>query len=334
ANSYGVKLDLGGDNFEKRIEIDADEKEVVLYESEVEKTVIIEIVKFSEPEYAACGIKEIEIDADELMEKPGVKAHRIEIIGDSITCGYGTEGRGEEWIHKTVTENPYKSYSMTTARYFDADFTIVAWNGKGLLTGYIGEDTEPVKDQSWLLSMLYEYNDAGLERDYFNALKEDWEKWDFSKSDPELVLINLGTNDCSYTRGVVSRNREYTDVYVDFLKTVHSKFPNAKILCMLGMMDDRLNAAVEEAVVEFKKYLSEGGSLNRATAGSTNAGQGGIEINPDEVAMGQADDIVRYLELPMQKEEDGYGVNFHPTPASHLKAAKVVVKEISDFMGW
>ncbi|MCR5625068.1 MAG: hypothetical protein K6G11_07505, partial [Lachnospiraceae bacterium] len=31
ANSYGVKLDLGGDNFEKRIEIDADEKEVVLY---------------------------------------------------------------------------------------------------------------------------------------------------------------------------------------------------------------------------------------------------------------------------------------------------------------
>ncbi len=173
---------------------------------------------------------------------------------------------------------------------------------KRILTGYIGEDTPPVKDQSWLISMLYDYTDAGLERDYFKADKRDWEVWDNAVFDPELIIMNLGTNDCSYTRGDESRSLEYTDVYVGFLEKVHAKNPEAKLLCILGMMDERLNDYVKLAVKRFSEKHS--------------------------------DATIRFEAFPTQTVEDGYGINFHPTPKYHAKAGKKLAGIIRDYMGW
>ena len=58
------------------------------------------------------------------------------IIGDSITCGYGVEGDVEDEIFCTAKENPSKAYSLLTAQELNAEYQIVAWNGKGVISAY------------------------------------------------------------------------------------------------------------------------------------------------------------------------------------------------------
>lgn len=150
----------------KRLELTSGRQDVLLYESDHKDTVTVTVMKYTEPEYAVCGIASITIDSDDLLPPPARKQRQIQIIGDSITCGFGIEGSVEDTVHNTATENPSKAYSVLTARALDADVEIVAWNGKGVFSSYIGEEAE-TPDQSWLVPMLYEYTDAGCCKQYF-----------------------------------------------------------------------------------------------------------------------------------------------------------------------
>ena len=96
--------------------------------------------------------------------------------------------------------------------------------------------------------MLYEYVDAGCERDYLHTPVNEWEKWDNSLFVPDLITVYLGTNDASYTDNDNARNQEFIDGYVKFIDTIKSKNPDIPILCMLGTMDKRLCKSVADAV--------------------------------------------------------------------------------------
>ena len=276
---------------------------VVVFESQEEVKATVKVMKYSEPEYAVCGIKGIEIDG-ELLPAPEKKGRQIQVIGDSITCGYGVEGSLEEMLHRTVTENPTKSYAYLAAQALDAELEIVAWNGKGVITAYVGDEgIDPdKKDSSWLIPMLYEYTDAGLEKQYFKLPQEQWEHWQPEQLVPELVMVHLGTNDASYTRGIAERDEEFTEAYVSFLETIHQKNPSAKILCMLGIMDQQLCAAVEKAADLFRDREKD------------------VEI--------------AYVSLPPQAEEEGFGTFWHPTYKTNQRAAEVVVQSAKNLMGW
>ncbi len=285
----------------KRMELTQERQEVILYESQQEDTVTVMIMKYSEPEYAICGIESITIDTDELLPPPEKKQRQIQIIGDSITCGFGIEGSVEDLVHNTAMENPAKAYSVLTARALDADVEIVAWNGKGVFSSYIGEDSN-TPDRSWLVPMLYEYTDAGCCMQYFHEPEKQWEKWDASRLTPDLVIVYLGTNDASYTRGIPERNQEFNQAYQQLLQNIHSRHPQAKILCTLGSMDPRLNSTVEQAVSEFAEKVPDVG--------------------------------ITYLPLPNQREEDGLGTFWHPTPITHKKAAALITERAREFMDW
>ena len=79
------------------------------------------------------------------------------------------------------------------AQILNADFEIVAWNGKGIITSYVGEEEDAVPDKSWLIPMLYKYTDAGCCRDYFKEPEEKWELWEHSRFEPDIITIYLGT---------------------------------------------------------------------------------------------------------------------------------------------
>lgn len=285
----------------KRLELTKSHQTVLLYEGNKTDTVTITIMKYSEPEYAICGVEAITIDSEELLPPPAPKKRKIQIIGDSITCGYGIEGSPDDLFHNTATENPAKAYSVLTARNLNADLEIVAWNGKGVISSYIGEE-ENTPDRSWLVPMLYQYTDAGCCFQYFHEPKENWEKWNFHNFVPDLIILYLGTNDASYTREIPARNQEFCSAYQELLLEVHTKHPNAKILCILGTMDQRLCPVVEQAVKQF------------------------TDTHPEAE--------VSYLELPPQLEEDGLGTFWHPTPATHQKIADLVTERVKKMMGW
>ena len=285
----------------KRFSLDEKAGDYLLYEGTEETEVTITLCKYSEAEYAACGISWLETDSDTLLTPPEEKARKIQIIGDSISCGYGIEGDVTDEVHATAVENPAKAYSLLTARALDAEVQVVAWNGKGVITEYIGEeDIPPVND--WLVPMLYDYTDAGCERDFFGKDKASWERWNHSSYIPDLVIVYLGTNDSSYTRCIPERNQEFEQAYVAFLEKIHKNHPRAKLLCTLGTMDQRLCDSVEKAVDAFSQH------------------------NPDAAAV--------WLPLPMQKDADGLGTFWHPTAATQEKVAKRVTAKAKELMGW
>lgn len=295
--SYGAVAD---EKPYKRFCLENDEAEYVLYEAEEKKTVTVTLIKYSEAEYAACAIEWLETDSENILEPPLAKKLKIEMVGDSITCGYGNEGSVEELCHDTSEENPMCAYSLLTAIHLDADVNVVAWNGKGVITAYIGEDGEKIKDESWLVPMLYEYTDAGCENDYLHTPEQSWEKWDNTKFVPDIISVYLGTNDASYTDNDEARNNEFIEGYVKFIENIRSKNANVPILCMLGNMDKRLCESVNKAVNVFnEKHMTND---------------------------------VYYLDLPLQDEADGLGIFWHPTETTHRKTAALVESRIKEIL--
>lgn len=270
-----------------------------LYEDEKEGIHTITLMKFSEAEYAVCGVSEIAVEGC-LEQPPKPRARKIQSLGDSITCGYGMEGMLEELRFYTSQENPWHAYALQAAAELQADTHLVCWSGRGVYTNFLDEGmTEAQRDL--LIPEQYQYTDVSTSMQVFGETKEQWELWDAAAYRPDLVTVFLGTNDASFCQEIPERNFLYIQAYVELLEDIHKKQPQAKILCMLGTMDQRLCASAKEAVSRFDSKI------------------GGV---------------AEYLQLPMQEEEDGLGTFWHPTYATQKKLTKIVVKKIRDYMGW
>ena len=75
---------------------------------------------------------------DGIHKAPGL-AHKIEFIGDSITAGYGVDDEVKEHGFSTATEDVTKTYAYKTAAALQADYSIVAYSGHGIISGYTGD---------------------------------------------------------------------------------------------------------------------------------------------------------------------------------------------------
>lgn len=288
----------------KRICLNQAEGIYILYESDEEEQVTIRIMKYSEAAFGKCGIRYIEIDTDRLCPPPAAKERKMEIIGDSITCGYGVEADNELQPFHTATENPARSYSLLTAKALGADANLISWSGNGIVSGYVEETAEAPSDK-WLMPEVYRYTDISGSHTLFGddeSRAAQWEKWDFSRFVPDVILINLGTNDCSWCKDIQERRNDYRDKYMEFLKYIRENNSGAQILCMLGTMDRRLMKELEEAV--------------RIFSGRTQ------------------DEKVHFLSLPSQNPEDGYGSDWHPSALTQRKTAELVISEVKRIMNW
>ncbi len=285
----------------KRICLDQEEGMYTLYESDREEQVTVTVVKYSEAAFGKCGIRYLEIDTDRLLPPPAHRQRKMEIIGDSITCGYGVEAENELQPFHTATENPAKSYSLLTAKALDAEVNLISWSGNGIISGYVEETATEPSDEC-LMPRIYEYTDLSCSEKLFGADEKKWEKWDFSGYVPDIILVNLGTNDCSWCKDIRERKDQFREQYVNFLKAIRGHNPRAQILCMLGTMDQRVLKELEEAVEIFAKDCGDRG--------------------------------VHFLSLPPQNPEDGYGADWHPSPLTQRKTAEIVTAEVRRIMEW
>lgn len=285
----------------KRIMLDNRDAVYTLYEAPEEQTVTVHLVKRSEAAFGKCGIRFLRIDTEQLLPPPREKPHRIEIIGDSITCGYGVEAESSMEPFHTVVENPVRSYSLIAAERLDAEVNLVAWSGIGIISNWVPEDAVAPLDD-WLMPMLYQYTDASASKLLYGEDRSKWEKWDFASYVPELIMINLGTNDTSYCKDIPERQALFAEKYGQFLDDVAAKNPSAHILCMLGTMEQVLCPVIEKVVWEHQER-PDGGRFH-------------------------------FLHLPLQLEEDGRGADEHPSRVTQQKTAEIVVDEVRRIMGW
>ena len=90
----------------------------------------VELVKRTE---AFCGntqFQGFQLSEGARLLEPANAKHRIEIIGDSISCGYGNEGKSETEHFSPNTENAHLTYGAIAARELGADCVVVAWSGR------------------------------------------------------------------------------------------------------------------------------------------------------------------------------------------------------------
>jgi lysophospholipase L1-like esterase len=160
--------------------------------------------------------------AHELLQYPKLPNRRIEFIGDSITCGMGSDERevacGEgEWMDQ---HNTWESFGAIIARNVDAQFMLTAVSGMGMHRNW--STPSPIMPDRY--------------QSVFSDPADAKSRWDFSRYEADLVVIALGTNDFSDGDKPDPRPapiaEEFKKEYHRLLTTVRNKYPSAHILLL------------------------------------------------------------------------------------------------------
>lgn len=283
--------------------VNYEKKTYEVFKSDEVKTISVKIVKLSEAAMSAIGVCPIEIADDEKIIPTAKKPHLIEFIGDSITCGYGVDDEDPLHPFTTNTEDVTRAYAYKTAMLLNADYSMVSYSGYGIISGYVAEPKE--KLLSHLVPKYYEsfaFSDDTIGITEAEKIRPAEVPWDFSRIQPEAVVINLGTNDDSYCQDFADRQDEYAAEYVNFIKKVRKNNPNAELFCVLGLMGDRLFP-----------YVCKACGMYTIETGDTH-------IHP--------------IHLPPQDGNIGYVSDYHPLESAHQKAADFLAPEIKKIMCW
>jgi lysophospholipase L1-like esterase len=152
---------------------------------------------------------------------------KIELIGDSITCGFGNDATeipcfSGDWFDQ---HNAYLAYGPVLSRALDIDFVLSSVSGYGMYRNWNDEHLDEA-----IIPDVYE--NLYLNRDSSRP-------YDFAFQ-PDLVSICLGTNDLSDGDGKKKRlpfnEEKYVSNYIDFIKTVYRHAPNTRIVLLNSPM--------------------------------------------------------------------------------------------------
>ncbi len=269
----------------------AESLNIPLWEGSSSRTATVKVMLLSEAMYGGIGVQSINVSSSAALPVKPVPENdiRIEFIGDSITCAYGVEGASSSESFKTTTENFSKSYAYLTAQQLGADYSTLCYSGHGIVSGYSSGDK----------------NADSLIPDYYDLASKHYpESWDFSSAPNDVVVINLGTNDINYvTAEPDTRNAEFIEGYIAFLKMVREKNPDAFIICTVGTMggNDSIYPLIEQAVTQYKEETG--------------------------------DERVMCYESATQNQADGIGSDWHPSPVTQQNSAYVLADKICQALG-
>ncbi len=154
-----------------------------------------------------------------LSDKVTLPKHRIEFIGNSITCGLGIEATDPKAPFSLEQQNQYITYAAITARNLDAQCFVVARSGIGVYRNCLGNP----KGTKKTMPDIYPYTLYGSTS----------ERWDFSRYTPEVVCVGLGTNDTTnpkYYNGLMLKG------FKKLYGMLRQYYPHAKLVFLTGTM--------------------------------------------------------------------------------------------------
>ena len=271
---------------------------------------------FRNPEF-----KGFVLDKDcKLVEAPALPERKIEFIGNSITCGYGVESIEMTDPFEDETENHWLTYANIVSDSLKAQHTSISRSGIGVYRNYDGPKAGSAENMPW----QYEYT-------LFN--KHD-EKWDFSKYQPQLVCINLGTNDLSTNNYDIQL---YEKNYRMFLKTVRSKYPDAKIVLLTGpMLGEKESTEQKAALNRICKDANEKGFTLASNYVKDKKGnfvkdkKGNLKM----MKKAKGDKNIYRFDFTFQTGDLGYGASWHPSKLQHRKMAGELLPFLRKIMNW
>lgn len=242
----------------------------------------LSIYKSTESNDSHMGLKSVTTNG-RFIRDVVYKDRLIEFIAASSSTGYGNLSKDPK---STINSDAMQAFSYLTARALNADISIYSASGWG------------VKASRWTNPNTLNLFDAYKKVDFFST-----EVWDQSKITPDVIVINLGTNDWSYISAASTqeerdaRMQAFKDQYVEFLKYLANSYPGVKIIMFYGLM---LEYNIYEATLEIYNVA---------------------KIAIPDLAI-------------IQVAGDAGGSNSHPSLASHREVAEALIAKIKDEMGW
>lgn len=238
----------------------------------------------------------------ELLDPPARPEKRIEIIGDSISCGSGNEADNESaecsedgWGQPY--HNVYRAYGPVMARALDAEYQVTAVSGIGLVRNYSSMyDARPMPE---VYDLMY--------------LEEMASKpYDTSLFVPDAVVVALGTND--FSPGDSEREKmtveTYTEAYIAFVTQLRGYYPDAHIFAVSSpMLGDGWPEATDTSATDLKSALA-------ATV---------------EHFAGEGDDKVHQFNVT---KLTGTGCGTHPSADQDAAMADELGAFVKDTLGW
>jgi lysophospholipase L1-like esterase len=261
---------------------------------------------------------------------PTERPRRIELIGDSITCGYGDEGANAtcpfdvpvdpnqpngDRIPKS--ENHFLSYGAIAARQLSAEAVTICYSGKGVYQNYreqgagmgpTGAVTTADPDARTTMPQYWERTLGS---------QKDGPAWDFANEpEPQVVVIAIGTNDFmrdnnqdSIADGIDLK--VFQAAYADFVTKVRQRRPNAHIfLTVSPMVTDKF--PLDNARTDFRTVLHNIASVLNA----------------------RGDAKVYAMEFVEMGSRYGLGCDYHPNLEVHRIMADQLVGAIRSKTCW
>jgi len=282
SNEYNVIVD----NVIKRIKVS---KGLTLYPivSGLADTVHeIEIFRLTELTFGKTTFNGFIVDKGKnLVAISNQRLQVIEYIGNSITCGYGNEGSLGGTFGPT-TENHYLTYAAINSRNFNARHLAVCRSGIGIYRNYGDLITGSTDCMTNDYSRIFLYDSNPI---YNFQLK------------PDLICIDLGTNDFSTTGGDSAR---YVNKYFSFIDSLQLKNKQTDILVLLGPM---LSDPDLSNVRRYLKFIVD--SVNKKKSG-------------------------KLYFFEMSQQSGAIGIDYHPTVAQHKKNGLELTEFIKSIKGW
>ena len=156
----------------------------------------------------------------------------MEFVGDSYTCGYGTEASNKDRF-SPETENQKLTYACKAARYFGADQIIIAHSGMGVARNYNGNNKDAFMPDLYL-------------RTYDGVPEPAWNANDFAPK-PSITVIYLGTND--FSTGMQPAERVFVKNYITLLKEIKEYYGESHpILCVAPKHDPIQETYIRKAI--------------------------------------------------------------------------------------
>jgi lysophospholipase L1-like esterase len=218
----------------------------------------VRVVKLNEYDVNGVEFESLTVEGV-LGDRPQEKRLKIEVIGDSLSAGYGNLYPGTSGMDESLFgyyEDAYQTYTAFAAQKLNADLNIVAKSGFGIMYDCNGG--------SGTLPPLWKKD----------LPRSGTDNWDFSSYIPDIVVINLGSNDTSQTN-YIGKDAARQAVF-DFTGEIRAKYPNCKIVWIEGQAGSyninlsRALSAAQQEIADFKYiYMlsySRGGYNSHPTA--------------------------------------------------------------------
>lgn len=208
-----VHLDVAVDGAGyERHSLDEGENELVLYDGPAGAH-NIEVVKRTEAWQGELVALSFDAGDGRFLEPDPLRERRLMFIGDSITCGEGTDIREGDPPRGPHTSNGRLSFGTVLAERLGAQCHLVSYGGRGALRTWQGKQ--------WP-------EDINAPQFYGRALPDESDStWDASRYVPDAVVICLGTND--FNLGAPDE-AAFVGAYQGLIRAVRRDAPEAWVL--------------------------------------------------------------------------------------------------------